>query len=167
MNKKTIVVFLILLLAAISIPLTINLIKNKDNRVVRFYYPDLRRSGLKPEKRVITIKPESGNFEEKLITEYLLGPINYKLLYPVNEDLVQDIKRIQGNKEVLMIINFKPGFYLYAMQHFDEVTWLFKGIVKTLKENTKVKSLYIRENNDKVKLQIADWQLYYPIKIKR
>lgn len=164
--KKIILVFAAFFFVVLVIPVTIHLIRNKDNQSVRFYYPDTRYRGLKAEKRTITIRPGQGSREEILIREYLLGPINYNYIYPVQEDLVQDIKKVQGKTTDMMIINFKPGFSAYALQNYDAVNWLLQGIIQTLKDNTRVKALYIRENNDRIRLQVGDWQLYYPVKFK-
>ncbi len=165
-QKKNLFLAGILISIPVLVLIIISLVKALSTSNVRFFYPDQKFQDMKLEKRNFTYNPENSYFEEKLIEEYFLGPINYKLVFPIDhENLLKDVVRVKTKKEVVLVINFQSGFSQYALQHIEKVEWLIKGVIKTLKENTRVKKVYILENNQKMKLHIGDWQLYYPIKI--
>jgi len=135
----------------------------------KFYYPDQYYKNLKYEKRYINLNNRKR--EEKyslLIKEYILGPLQNDLMNPLPEKVsLVDVWWVNDFKKEAIVINLTADFEKFAMSGNERVLWFIKGLKETINKNTGIKKIYLLSDNKKVKAKVGDFNLSYPIIVKK
>ncbi len=167
-NKKVhlIIIAGILIFAIIAILLTI--IISFSRPAYTFYYPDKDLKSLKSEKRNIEHSDKKNiTDEERIVREYLLGPIQYDLKLPLDDKvLLKDFWFIDNPKKVAVILSFNNVFEQFVMTKNDSAWWLINGLVETIKANTKIEKLYILVDGKPFRKKVGSWNLGYAVLIR-
>ena len=128
----------------------------------KFYYPDSGNNRLSLEKRKIKIDLKNHeSFELNLVRDYMLGPMNYNLKFPIKSDI--DIINLWLISEKSIVIDFNKEFINYLKVNHDECRLFLEGLFDTLRANTKLKKVYIMSDNKNINTIIGNWNLAYPV----
>ncbi len=132
----------------------------------RFYYPDRNYQKLRAEWRDLRLESYGRTYEEMLVREYLLGPVDYRLRLDIDPDtLVLNVWLVNSNQhnQQAVIVNFGGDFSNNVVFNNESYGWMVKGLLKTLRANTQVKSLYILAYGKRQNTYLGDYNIDYPI----
>lgn len=134
----------------------------------RFFYPDRNYAKLRSEWRGIRLVEPGTPQMELLVREYLLGPLDYRMMMNIDPDTrVLNVWYVKGDdhdKEAVFV-NFGGNFSNNIVFNNESYGWMVKGLLKTLKVNTGVKRLYIMAYGKMQQLYLGDYDIYYPIRV--
>lgn len=164
LKKSTIALIVAGILAAVILAAVVITGINSGMRDYTFYYPDNLYQKLKSEKRSIRIKDKSGtSLEMKLLKEYVLGPVHYRLKLVIRDDII--VKNVWSVPDGTLYVNFNEGFQKYLRNNNNDCGWFLKGMVETLRENTPYKRLFILINDNTINESAGKYQLALPMVI--
>lgn len=154
----SIIVFLSVIIAGCEILINIG------NITFSFYYPDDEWKSLASENRTIKISQDDKDYLElKLVSEYNLGPINYRLRLDLPEDItLLNVWKVSNN---ILIINLSKSFERFAHENMKECGWYIKGLTATIKKNTQYKKMLFLIENKRLVAVVNGQNLAFPISV--
>lgn len=136
----------------------------------KFYYPDISYTRLMSEARYIDYDLSMEMYEVELVKEYLLGPLDYYLRLNIGGDiLAKNVWLVESSKDKgkqIIVINFDKSLSVVTKEYNWNFEWMIDGLLRTLKENTRVRSVFILEEGRRKKINVGKWNLLYPISFK-
>lgn len=161
-RRRNIILYILGFLFIVFIVVFYYIFVHNSYKTVKFYYPDPRNNKLIQENRQIKVNLKNKeSFEITLVREYMLGPMNYNLIFTLKDDIEIVNTWLISDKSI--VINFNKEFSQSLKSNHDDSRLFFQGLVETLKSNTKLKKLYIMADNRNIKSSLGNWNLAYPI----
>lgn len=138
-------------------------------RAVVFYYPDRELKQLGQERRAFSVDPEKDYFEVKLVREYLLGPLDYRLTLPLDDSAdILDVWVVDPEENGAVVLNFSKGLILALKRNNAGCEWVFEGLRQTLRANTRIKKIFVQVEGSTASLSsmsVGKWKIAHPIPV--
>ena len=165
MKVRGITIGAIAFLIALLIATSIFVLTNKKDTVA-FYYPSDNYGQLIKEDRELKLDANE-NRTVTLVKLYFLGPVDYYMRY--NFDIAVSIRNVWTAYEVYtpaLILDFNGAFLTSLQKNNFNYEWIFRGLARTLKENTSIRKIYILVNGSPIKARMGFIDLAYPILVE-